>query len=75
MAFTQVERPRAKFSYVHKPKAVLTLFNLIAHKFSKKKVVISLSSTHPDFEKTVCLPEIIKFYNKTKGAVDTFDQL
>ncbi|XP_013198532.2 piggyBac transposable element-derived protein 4 [Amyelois transitella] len=57
----------------------LTLLSYIPPKLSKskKKNVLMLSTMHnePDKDKSVNLPEIISFYNETKGGVDTFDQL
>lgn len=57
----------------------LTLLSYVPPKLSKgkKKNVLMLSTTHfqPDQDKSVDLPEIISFYNQTKGGVDTFDQL
>ncbi|GBP71879.1 PiggyBac transposable element-derived protein 4 [Eumeta japonica] len=57
----------------------LTLLSYVPPKLSKgkKKNVIMLSTMHfkPDEDKAVNLPEIISFYNQTKGGVDTFDQL
>lgn len=57
----------------------LTLFSYVSPKLSKgkKKNVIMLSTMHmeADKDKAVNLPEIISFYNQTKGGVDTFDQL
>lgn len=43
----------------------------------KKKIVILLSTTHdlPDKDRDVRLPEIVEFYNQTKGGVDVFDRL
>ncbi|CAG4976198.1 unnamed protein product [Parnassius apollo] len=43
----------------------------------KKKVIIRLSTLHdsPDNNNEVELPEIIHFYNKTKGGVDVFDAM
>lgn len=43
----------------------------------KKKNVIMLSIMHyeADKDQTVHLPDIISFYNQTKGGVDSFDQL
>lgn len=36
-----------------------------------------LSTMHymPDEDQSVKLPEVLGFYNKTKGGVDVFDQL
>ncbi|CAG4953459.1 unnamed protein product [Parnassius apollo] len=57
----------------------LTLLSYVPPKLSKgkKKNVIMLSTMHyqPDEDKSVDLPEIISFYNQTKGGVDTFYQL
>jgi hypothetical protein len=43
----------------------------------KNKSVVLLSSLHHD--SAICsdsgMPEIIEFYNKTKGAVDMLDQM
>ncbi|KAJ8876655.1 hypothetical protein PR048_021102 [Dryococelus australis] len=43
----------------------------------KKKIVAMLSTMHDrkDEDKTVRIPEIIEFYNATKGDVDCFDKL
>lgn len=43
----------------------------------KKKIVTMLSTMHDqkDEDKTVRIPEIIEFYNSTKGGVDCFDKL
>lgn len=50
---------------------------LVSHVSEKKKCVLLISSMH--FQDEIDLetkkPEIIMFYNSTKGGVDTFDQL
>lgn len=54
----------------------LTLLSYCPPK-TKKKAVIMLSTMHEigDESNTTKLPEIIEFYNSTKGGVDTLDQL
>ncbi|CAL9691157.1 unnamed protein product [Knipowitschia caucasica] len=54
----------------------LTLVSFLPDKASKKKVVLLMSSMHtqPSIGPTH-KPEVIEFYNKTKGGVDTFDQM
>lgn len=67
------EKNSAKFAF----SGALTLLGYCPPKGSTKKVANLLSTMHihPDEDKTVSLPEMIVFYNKTKGGVDTFDQL
>ncbi|GLD70151.1 piggyBac transposable element-derived protein 4-like protein [Lates japonicus] len=54
----------------------LTLVSFLPDKASKKKIVLLISSMHtqPSIGPTH-KPEVIEFYNKTKGGVDTFDQM
>lgn len=54
----------------------LTLLSFCPPK-TKKKIVLMLSSMHQkgDEPYSTDLPEIIRFYNATKGGVDTLDQL
>lgn len=67
------EKNSAKFAY----SGSLTLLAYCPPKGSQKKIVTLLSTMHilPDKNNTVTLPEMVDFYNKTKGGVDTFDQL
>ncbi|KAK3894430.1 hypothetical protein Pcinc_001779 [Petrolisthes cinctipes] len=55
----------------------MTLVSYMAHTSrTKKKIVLLLSSQHT--QPTIASsgkPEIIEFYNATKGGVDTFDQM
>lgn len=55
----------------------LVLLSYCPPKSKTKKIVILLSSMHDvaDEDKTVQLPEIIQFYNSTKGGVDSIDKL
>ncbi|XP_052745784.1 piggyBac transposable element-derived protein 4-like [Bicyclus anynana] len=50
---------------------------LVSYKAKSNKVVFVLSTIHdqPNIEVTTGKPEIIHFYNSTKGAVDTVDQM
>ncbi|XP_062870546.1 piggyBac transposable element-derived protein 4-like [Trichomycterus rosablanca] len=54
----------------------LTLVSFLPDTASKKKLVLLLSSMHtqPSIGSTH-KPEVIEFYNQTKGGVDTFDQM
>ncbi|GLD46315.1 piggyBac transposable element-derived protein 4-like protein [Lates japonicus] len=54
----------------------LTLLSFLSDAASKKKLVLLLSSMHtqPSIGPTH-KPEVIEFYNQTKGGVDTFDQM
>lgn len=54
----------------------LTLLSYCPPK-TKKKIVVMLSTMHEngDQPNSTNLPEIIQFYNSTKGGVDTLDQL
>lgn len=55
----------------------LTLLSYCPPKSKTKKIVTLLSTMHDtaDTNSIVTLPEMIEFYNSTKGGVDTFDQL
>lgn len=62
----------AGFGFTNK----LTLCSYMPAKRKAKKIVLLLSSMHN--EPTIATngkPEIVNFYNKTKGGVDTFDQM
>lgn len=51
---------------------------LVAYKSNDKKHVVALSTMHNDThvgDDRKKKPEIIRFYNKTKGGVDTFDYM
>ncbi|XP_047506781.1 piggyBac transposable element-derived protein 4-like [Pieris napi] len=50
---------------------------LVSYKPKSNKTVFLLSTVHsqPDINSTSKKPEIIHFYNSTKGAVDTVDQM
>lgn len=50
---------------------------LVSYKAKSNKVVFVLSTIHdqPNIEETTGKPEIIHFYNSTKGAVDTVDHM
>lgn len=50
---------------------------LVSYKAKSNKVVFVLSTVHdqPNINETSGKPEIIHFYNETKGAVDTVDQM
>lgn len=50
---------------------------LVSYKPKSNKIVHLLSTAHnqPDINSVTKKPEIIHFYNSTKGAVDTVDQL
>lgn len=54
----------------------LTLVSFLPNTASKKKLVLLLSFMHtqPSIGPTR-KPEVIEFYNQTKGGVDTFDQM
>lgn len=67
------EKNTAMFAY----DGPLTLLSYCPPKSTKKKVVIMLSTLHdsPDNNNEVELPEIVHFYNKTKGGVDVFDAM
>ncbi|CAG4970611.1 unnamed protein product [Parnassius apollo] len=73
LELTNREKNTVMFAY-HGP---LTLLSYCPLKSTKKKVIIMLSTLHdsPDNKNEVELPEIIHFYNKTKGGVDVFDAM
>jgi hypothetical protein len=51
---------------------------MTSYKAKKNKVVVMLSTMHNDTQKqsgTKQLPDVISFYNKTKGGVDCADQM
>ncbi|XP_049880307.1 uncharacterized protein LOC126376804 [Pectinophora gossypiella] len=50
---------------------------LVSYKAKSNKVVFILSTIHdqPDINQETGKPEMIHFYNSTKGAVDTVDQM
>lgn len=58
--------------FVHNKQSIL-----VSYVPRKKKTVVLLSTMHmqPDINKHTEKPEILMFYNETKGGVDTFDQL
>ncbi|CAK1587852.1 unnamed protein product [Parnassius mnemosyne] len=72
LVLTNREKNTAMFAY----DGPLTLLSYCPPKSTKKKVIIMLSTLHdsPD-NNEVELPEIIHFYNKTKGGVDVFDAM
>lgn len=67
------EKNSAMFAY----DGPLMLMSYCPPKSTQKKVVIMLSTLHdsPDKSNEVELPEIIHYYNKTKGGVDVFDAM
>ncbi|CAG5049210.1 unnamed protein product [Parnassius apollo] len=67
LELTNREKNTAMFAY----DGPLTLLSYCPPKSTKKKVIIMLSTLHdsPDNNNEVELPEIIHFYNKTKGNV------
>ncbi|XP_039298114.1 uncharacterized protein LOC120354734 [Nilaparvata lugens] len=50
---------------------------LVSYKAKKSKMVFLLSTTHENgtVSETTGKPDIVEFYNSTKGAVDTFDEM
>ncbi|XP_046474149.1 piggyBac transposable element-derived protein 4-like [Neodiprion pinetum] len=50
---------------------------LVCYTLQKKKIVLVLSTFHQtvEIDKESQKPEIIKFYNSTKGGTDTFNQM
>jgi Transposase IS4 len=64
-----------KFSSVHVFRKDMTMVSYVP---KERKAVILLSTMHNDGETETTgkqKPEIIKFYNSTKGGVDTMDQM
>ncbi|KAL7868524.1 hypothetical protein SRHO_G00099080 [Serrasalmus rhombeus] len=54
----------------------LTLVSFLPDTATKKKLVLFLSSMHTQASiGSTHKPEVIEFYNQTKGGVDTFDQM
>ena len=54
-----------------------TLLSYCPPKSAKRKIVLMLSIMHDQKSenKTVRIPEIVEFYNRTKGGVDCFAKL
>lgn len=75
-SFIQV-RDRQKNSAMFAYSEFLTLLSYCPASSKQKKTVLLLSTMHPEGDKpnSTVLPEIVDFYNRTKGGVDTFDQL
>ncbi|XP_022207389.2 uncharacterized protein LOC111064037 [Nilaparvata lugens] len=50
---------------------------LVSYKAKKSQMVFLLSTTHENgtVSETTGKPDIVEFYNPTKGAVDTFDEM
>ena len=70
-------KDRLKNSAMFAYSKYLTLLSYCPPKSKQKKIVLLLSTMHPEGDKpnSTVLPEIVDFYNRTKGGVDTFDQL
>lgn len=66
----RIQTPSSAFAFSPK-------FTLVSHVSDKKKCVLLISSMHfhDDVDINTSKPEMILFYNSTKGGVDTFDQL
>ncbi|XP_022911999.2 piggyBac transposable element-derived protein 4-like isoform X1 [Onthophagus taurus] len=58
--------------FVHNDQSTLVSY---VPKKNKTVILISTMHTQPDINEHTKKPEMIMFYNETKGGVDTFDQL